>query len=380
MAEIVEINQFDQLEEIRLAWNSLLPSTPQASFFHSFDWFKTYWKHFGGEQQIKVLVVRAGGSPIGIVPLCIVNERYQVGEVRVLTYPLSDWGTWYGPIGSDQSASLFMATQHLANSPREWDMVDFRWVGADAYQSHAMGRALRAVGWSPRKSAYQTCSVIRTDQGDFEEYFAARSKKWRHELRRLDRVLERQGKVEIERHRPAGACCGDGDPRWDLYDQCLSISEQSWQGSSTTGNTICHDRVRDFLRDCHGAAARRGMLDLVVLRLNGAPAAFQYNYVYDRSVYGLRMGFDRNVSDQGIGKVLVSKMIEDSFRRGDRAVNLGSGDYDFKRRFRTHTETSYRYTCYPLTSLRSQSVRFSQWLKRSLGREAQPDAKLVKNP
>ena len=71
MADVVEINDLEQLEDYRLAWNALLPQTPRASFFHTIDWLQTYWQSFGHPQKLRVLVVRSEGKPIGIVPLCV---------------------------------------------------------------------------------------------------------------------------------------------------------------------------------------------------------------------------------------------------------------------------------------------------------------------
>ena len=84
----------------------MLPRTSAASFFHSFDWLEIYWRHFGDGQRLRVLVVRAGGEPLGILPLVVRSERTRLGTVRTLTYPLHDWGTFYGPIGPNPTATL----------------------------------------------------------------------------------------------------------------------------------------------------------------------------------------------------------------------------------------------------------------------------------
>ena len=363
MADLIEINDAEQLEQYRLTWNALLPQTRGASLFHSFDWLQTYWKFFGAEQQLRVLIVRSEGQPIGIVPLCVQTERYQVGQVRVLTYPLSDWGMWYGPIGPNPSASLFMAMKHLRETPRDWDMIDLRWIGVEPGQSDPTGRALHANGWPAERSDYQQTSIMRLENSNWETYRAGLSKKWRHELGRQQRGLERNFDVCVERHRPLGHCCGDGEPRWDLYENCLQIAEHSWQGGSTTGNTLTHSHVRDFLRECHSVAAKLGMLDMVVLKLDGQAAAFQYNYLFDGRLYGLRMGFDQEFARQGVGKALMGWTIKDSFARGDRLIDLGIGDFEFKRRFRTEVAISQRYSYYPWRAWRSQGVRLSRWIK-----------------
>ena len=366
MADVVEINDLEELEQYRLAWNSLLPQTPRASFFHTFDWLQTYWHFFGGEQQMRVLVIRSEGKPIGIVPLCVRTDHFHVGNVRVLTYPIDDWGTWYGPIGPNPSASLFMAMKHLQETPRDWDMLDLRWACVDEESSNTTQRALRAADWQAEQLDYQETSIVQFEGNDWESYRSGLSKKWRHEMGRAQRGLERDYEISFERHRPLGANCGDNDPRWDLYDNCLDIAEHSWQGDSTTGNTLSHSYVREFLRQCHQHAAKLGMLDMVVLKLDDQPAAFQYNYCYDGKLFGLRMGFDREYAKRGVGKALLGWTLKDSFERGDRVLDMGIGEYGFKHRFRTGTETSQRYTYYPWQAWRGQTVRLSHWLKRKM--------------
>lgn len=366
MAHVVEINNIEHLEQYRLAWNALLPRTARASFFHTYDWLRLYWKYFGEGKRLRVLVVQAAGSPIGIVPLVVQTERFHVGNVRVLNYPLNDWGMWYGPIGPNPSASMFMALRHLRDTPRDWDLLDLRWTDADRSDRSSTCRAIHAAGWQAERKPYQQSSLVTLSGTNWNEYLASLEKKWRHEIRRAGRMLRREGKVSFERHRPAGLGRGDGDPRWDMYRACLDISAHSWQARSQNGNTLSHPKVRDFLWECHEAAARLGMLDMALMKVDDRPAAFQYNYVYEGNVFGLRMGYDPSVSKHGLGKVLLSHMIEDSFARGDASIDMGIGDYSFKRRFRTDTTTSYRVSCYPLTAWRSQGVRLTRWVKDRL--------------
>jgi len=363
MVDLIEINDLNELEQYRLLWNALLPQTPRASFFHSFDWLKTYWQFFGGEQQLRVLVVYSAGKPIGIVPLCVRTEQYRIGNVCVLTYPMSDWGTWYGPIGPNPAATLFMAMKHLHTCPRDWDLLDLRWIGAEPGGRNPTAWACRAAGWQPALSDYQQVSLVQLEGTDWETYRANLSKKWRHELGRQQRKLERDFAVEFVRHRPLGANHGEDEPAWALYENCLEIAQQSWQGESTTGTTLSHGQVQDFLCASNAAAARLGMLDVVVLKLDSQPAAFQYNYHYQGKLFGLRMGFDRNLAPLGVGKALMGWTLQDSFDRGDRVFDLGIGDYDFKRRFRTGTETSLRCTYAPWQAWRGKGVCLSQWIK-----------------
>ncbi|TWU29445.1 hypothetical protein Pla144_02230 [Bythopirellula polymerisocia] len=366
MAEVIEINSLEELQPYQLAWNALHLQTPRASFFQTYDWFVTFWRHHGANQQMRVLIVRSSDSTIGILPLCIVEKEYRLTTVRVLTYPLSDWGMWYGPLGPNRSATLFMALQHLRNTHREWDVIDLCWTSGASGDGDATRRAMSAAGWQPQSAPHQESSVVRFSETNWEDYHRGLSKKWRHEIRRQTRNLQREGTVEFIRHRPQSAADGDGDPRWDLFDQCVEISRGGWQAKVTNGNTLCHDSVLEFLTDCHAQAARLGMMDMAILQFAGTPVAFQYNYFSRGEVSGLRMGYLSAMRDKGVGKLLLAKFIEDSFERGDQSLDLGIGEYDFKSRFRTNVETSYRYCYYPWNALRGQGVRLTQWLKQRL--------------
>jgi CelD/BcsL family acetyltransferase involved in cellulose biosynthesis len=225
---------------------------------------------------------------------------------------------------------------------------------------------MTAAGWKPHREVYQQSSLIHFQGNDWEAFFASLNKKWRHEIRRQERNLERLGEVEFVRHRPNSQASGDGNPRWDLFDQCLAVSRQSWQASVTNGNTLCHASVLPFIKECHEQAARLGMVDMAVLRLNGKPLAYQYNYHHQGDVFGLRMGYVSEARELGVGKILLTHFLEDCFHRGDKVLDMGIGDFDFKARFRTGIATSHRYSYSPWNSWRSQSVRLSHWLRQSL--------------
>lgn len=364
MVKVIEVNDIEELSQYRLLWNSLFPGTRNATFFLTFDWLDTYWRYFGHDQKLRVLIVFAAGEPIGILPLCVRTEPYRLSKVRVLTYPLDNWSTWYGPIGPNPAATMLAAMQHIRRTPRDWDMMELRWVADDATQGGKSARAMRIAGLLSDKQEYQQTSLIDLP-ASWEEYLAGRSKSARHHFRRMIRDLFEKRGAEYVRHRPLPASEGDGDPRWDLYSMCESVAEASWQSQVTSGNTITHQRVREYFRAAHAAATRLGMADINVLFVDGRPAAFKYGYHYQALVTALRTGFDAKMGD-GVGTALTLKSIEDSCRRGDRTIDFGPGEREHKRRLRTRTESTYRLTYTPLDSWRSQAVRFSRWAKRRL--------------
>lgn len=367
MADVVEINDLRSLSGYRLLWESLLAEMPAPSFFHTYDWLENYWRHFGQGQQLRVLVVRAAGHPVGIVPLCIRRRRHRLGTVRVLTYPLDNWGAFYSPIGKNLTATLLAAMRYIATSPRDWDQIDLPWTAHHAADGGRTERAMQQAGLTPRVEPHATTSVIDlAGQAGWDSFLAGLPKKTRHETRRRLRRMQEHGGVRIIRHRPESRRSGDGDPRWDLYEACECIARQSWQGSSTNGNTLSHEKYASFYRDSHASAARLGMADLALLEVDGRPAAFWYGYHAAGQVLGLRMGYHADSTMDGAGTALLATLIQDGIARGDQTFDLGVGPERYKERFRTHMLSSHRVTHTPTAAWRPQLVRASRWLKRQL--------------
>lgn len=345
MSSVQEINSIEELAGYRLLWNSLLAETREASFFQSLDWLEVYWRHFGADQKLRVLIVSSGGKPIGILPLVVRKDSTRVGTVRVLTYPLSDWGSFYGPIGPNPTATLLAGMSYISHGTRDWDVAEIRWVNNERCDFRRTEQAMKSAGIEGRKELWRQTGMIDMD-GTWDDYFASRSRSCRRKVRLMQRKLAERGTVEFIRYRPQGTANGDDDPRWDLYEMCEQIAERSWQGSSTTGTTITHASIRDFLRDMHVRACHAGAADLCLLLVDGRPVAFWYGYHYQGYVCGLRMGFDPEFADQGVGNVMICAVIKDSFERGDRTIDFGSDYLECKRRWVTSIAGSYRYCHY----------------------------------
>lgn len=363
MTEVLEIRDIDELASYRLAWNSWLAGSPRAAFVNTFDWLETYWRHFGQDQQLRALVVRSAGTPIGVLPLCVRDQRYSLNTLRVLTYPLDGWGNWYGPIGSNPAATMLAAMQHIRQSRRDWDLIDLPSTAPPSRDGGRVSRSMRVVGLFSAQTRYETGSFVDFD-GGWDAYLHAKPRKVRHEMRHELRRAFGDAEVETIRHRPRPAREGDGDPRWDLYAMCQQVALASWQAAEPANFTLVHERVRNFLRDAHEVAARNGMVDLNLLLVDGRPAAFAYNYQLHGQLTSVRFGFDASVDRRGLGTALALRMVEDSFRREDVSLDLGPGETLFQKRLRTRSEPVYRMSFVPLGSWRSQVVRLSNWAKR----------------
>jgi hypothetical protein len=355
-----EITDISRLDGYRAAWRELLRQTPGVSFFQSLEWLEVYWEHFGKGKLLRVLVVEEDRQPIGILPFIVQKERTRVGTMRILTYPLDNWASFYGPIGPQPEKTLTVGLEHLQHSPRDWDFLELRFGGAPGVSGTFTSNALEAAGMRAYPSLWGKTAMVDLSQG-WEAYQNTRKGLWRRRLRQAEAKLERQAKVEYVRYRPMANDTDNEKPRWDYFGECQKLAEKSWQSSATDGTTLSHPSVQPFLHDLHAVAVAEGAVDINLLLLDGRPAAFIYGYHYRGYVFGLRRGFDAGLSRTGVGNVLLWHTLRDSARRGDLIYDMGSGSQESKRHFLTHLMPIYRHSHFPNTAMRAQLLRFRRW-------------------
>jgi CelD/BcsL family acetyltransferase involved in cellulose biosynthesis len=359
MPRVLEINRIDELAPFRSEWQELLRQTPGASFFQSLEWLEVYWRHFGQPQKLRVLVLLVDDRPAGILPLVVVREKTKVGPFRTLTFPLHEWGSFYGPVGPDPERTLTAGLEHIRQTPRDWDIMELRWQGAVGTDPAQNRRAMLAAGFQSYATLWNRSAVVDLD-GTWDAYWSARKGAWLRRFHHDERKLAQQGSVSYVRYRPTGQP-GDDSPRWDLYDACEELARRSWQAEATDGTTLSHENVRGFLREMHETAATAGAADLNLLLLDDVPTAFIYGYHYGGYVYGLRRGYDSDQSRAGAGNVLLAYTLRDSFARGDRLYDMGVGSYASKRHFQTRLIPVLRYGHYPPEAPRTQLLRLKRW-------------------
>ncbi len=359
------ISDIDELRGLYADWRELCDATPNATFFQSPEWFNEYWKHFGSTRQLRFVRVGDPKKPVGLMPLIISQRVHKVGRLRVLEYPLDNWGNWFGPLGPSRGQIFTDAIMHLANGPRDWDLLELNGT-PDGSASQETLLAFNAAGLTPVITRGEEVSLINLE-GSWSNYWSERTSKWRNNVRRNEKRLYSKGQVRCLHYRPSANSENGGDPRWDLYDLCEQVSERSWQGTSTTGTTLTHPPARAFLRDVHAAASKCGTVSVNLLLVDELPVAFAYNYLYHGSVFGLRAGFDPHFASSGPGSVLLSRVIEDCFQHGDHTFDLGESPAEYKNFWRNQVQYRYRIRHFARDSFLAQALRLSQSLSTCLG-------------
>ena len=372
---VTEIRTLDELRLFRPTWLTLLDQTADADFFQTPYWLETYFEHFGAEQELRILVVSENGRPFGILPLVNAAYKCALGELRVLTYPLDWWGTFYGPIGSDPERTLRAGLAHIQRQPKDWDFLELQFVQGDALEAETespdetLGCLSNEGITSVVKEPQFHCARISLPT-TWEDYLAGRRKSWKTNIRRTENKTKKLGEVEHIRYRPAGSNGGEDNPRWDWYEECSRLSKLSWQGQSDNTQTFAHPKVDAFLRALHQQAVNAGCVDMNLLVCDGKAVAYHYGYHWKGYFSSLRLGFDPQFSKQGVGTVLTSRMIQDSIQRGDHTFDFLPDCMKAKLPWKTSVDVGFRYTYFPSLMGRAGMLKLKRWFDREVRKKS----------
>ncbi len=348
--------------ELRGEWNALARQVPGSQFFQTHDWLSVYWNHFGQNQELRIATTRDNGKLTAVVPLVLRREVRQVGEVRVLTYPLDDWGSLFQPLTLDVNATTERVLAYLAEAPRDWNILSWRWCQDHQPSTRALRRQMSELGMRVHESVRETAAFIELPS-TFDEYMDSRSSKFRNNVKRWRRRVEEYGTLRFEKYRATEE--NGWAPRWELWDFCVELAARSWQGSSQTGTTLSHPEIKTFLRDVHGVAANLGAIDVNLMYLNDEPVAFEYGYCWHGYKYALRFGYDASCCNAGIGNVMWLESIKASIEAGDHTFDMGPGSLEYKRHYCTHMHDCLTLDHFSKSSTRAQLIAlkhdFSSW-------------------
>ena len=284
MITVAEYNDLSALASLRETWRELWWKTPNASFFQSVEWLENvYRQRFGGE-RLRVLVVSMQGHPVGIVPLVVATAWSGVGPLRVLKYANAEVAFLCGPIGPSPCVTLDAALKHVAQTDRNWDVIDVCHVDEPAFDCGRTRRALWQGGFVSRRRIDGSRAIVECHE-DWVRYWGSRSDATRDEYRRCERELAERGQIEYIRYRPEGSPLGDDDPRWNLVEE---IERNSPATARRNGNNID--------RPLHAAAVGIAGIDINLLRLHGRAIAWAYNYRCDGRVDVQRSAPSPNIS------------------------------------------------------------------------------------
>ena len=354
VTQIETISSEAEFAKIAVPWDELVRSMPRPSPFLLHGWLLEWWRHYGGKRRLAVHIAIRGDRLVGALPLC----RSRRFGLRVTEF----MGGTHAPL-----TDLMVAPgEDPATAARLADRI--RSPGADLADLYGIPGDSRLVAALPTGSLHlleRLDAPVLDLRGGWDASDPLRlSSKARRERSRRRRRLEALGAVEISIAR-------DGEDLRKPLEEAFRIHALRWRGRREPPGFGTHVG-RAFHRAALLRLAAAGVPRLVTLRLNGQPVAFSLYLLFERTVYGVAMGFDPAFARYSPGTETLLRSLESAAAEGAERIEFLGAATPYKRTFTDRLEPIHEGIGLPST-LRGQvavgllvgGIRARRSLKRS---------------
>jgi len=360
------VEDWHDLESMAEEWDALAGDAIEGSPSSESWMLLPSLRYLAEGTTIKVLVIRATdvgagaacGRLCGVFPFQVFGDYH---GLPVRTFRL--WNHMYSlfpaPLLRRDAAGDCIRTMltWLATERPHRVFLEFPDLRADSEFYHQLSEVLRNDGTIHQIVDVATRAVFRL-RHDAESYLQQISTM---RLRRYERRLSEMGAVSFDEY-PAAADAA----AW--LDEFAALEMSGWKGRSGTafGSKPSH---RAWLLEVGKAAAARGRLMMLAMRLDGRPIAMKLNILSDSGGYAFKTAFDEAYSRYSPGTLLELEHIRRLHANSDISWmdSLAGPEHSLANRVwrdRTAVVTLLVAPASLLSEFALSLLPFFRWLKR----------------
>lgn len=325
---------------LRDAWNQLLDSSASNGVFLTHEWLSCWWKHLSEGRGLSILVARDGGRLIGILPLAERPADY----ARMMPRRLEFLGS--GLIGSDYLDAIIESdredevnaafAEYFHSRGR---MLQLSQLRTESCLVSKLAESLAGYGWAAADQKLNICPYIDLKDKTWEIYLNGISANIRKNVNRYLRLLPKNFEMRVD-------CVKTAPEAGAAIDVVIDLHRKRWEAAGTS-EAFQTSAVNAFHHEFARLAAGRGWLRILLLWLNGRPAASLYGLLYGQKFYFYQSGFDPEFSKHSVGVATMGLAIKTAIDEGALEYDFLHGDEEYKFHWATATRDLGRIELYP---------------------------------
>ncbi len=365
MIVIKSITQVDGFKKLSPIWNPLLQKSGSNNVFSTFEWLYTWWKHFGDERELSILLAKEGEEVIGIAPLMIEKKRIlRYVPIKVVLFigtGISDYSDFI--IVKEREKVLNLFFEYLQKRRNLWDRVDLREIREDSPNLAVIQDNLEKQGFIGNICEIGKCPYIGT-KNEWSSYYSSLSKNFRQDIRTQYNRIEKNGlayrifsKEKEINNEFLGILI-------DTHLEGIAGKNKNSFLETEKGTSFLKVIVREF--------EKQGWVTINIVYIDEKVAAYALGFQYGNRYYYWNIGKDNRYDDFSPGKLLLHHMLTECFSNNTiKEFDLLRGQEHYKYRWTKLERKNYRITAQS-DSLYSRTVFKVQGIYRSLIKSNKP--------
>jgi CelD/BcsL family acetyltransferase involved in cellulose biosynthesis len=277
---VVVVEDERALDALEPEWNALLERS-DASVFQSFEWLRTWWRHFGEgrrDARLHVVTVRGRDGLVGVAPFYVERARVlgalPLRRLLYIGHRDSDYLDALAARGREAECAEAVAG-YLAGRGDVFDVAILEETPDRSQVGRLLHESFVRRGWAASRFVEGPCPRTALG-GTWEETIARFKIDDRREVRRRLRNIQKEHRVELE-VVTAGA---DVVPSMREF---VEMHQQRWARDGYWGAFADRDQA-EFHCEAAERLSRRGWLFLAFLRVDGRRCAVNYGFAFRDAV------------------------------------------------------------------------------------------------
>lgn len=293
---------------VREEWWQLIRQNASATPFHAPEWLITWWRHFGSG-QLMVALLWSGQQLRGVLPAFL----HTWNGSRQLTLVGTGITDYLEPLVNNEDLPL--ALSEIAGKT-SWERIV--WQDLPACSPLAETRLWPGFGLSIQPDV-PISSIPLT--GSFDDYWAARSKDLRRNLRRYGDRAAALAPLAFHYSNFFEST---------VIEELFRLHAQRWGRRGEPG-TVEANGSAEFLRAACRELADAGRLRVYWLTWGEKIVAASIGFEWDAAIFSYLSAFDPEREDLGFGRVLLYRSLRHSWARNIERWHFLRGEESYKQ-------------------------------------------------
>lgn len=307
-------------------WRELFQRIGCQTPFLSVEWMASWWRHWGGKNQLFIVTVRqASGRLLAIAPFYVRRSVFGPLGPRGLCFLAHKW------VGSDHLNILVdpeyeqPAIQAILGFVEQrravWDYIELA-DGEEASPAFArLCEGFQLLGMTQRVTHAETCPYTALPSS-FETFLAGVGSNLRYNFRRRRRAFEREGEFKFTVLR-------SHDELQEHFGELVRLHRLRFEHQHKYTSFLT-PHIQDFHADALTHMAANGMARLCLLQVGGKAVGALYGFSVGKTFSFYQTGIDPAWQRLSVGLVMMGCSIEEAIRTGHERFDFLRGDEAYK--------------------------------------------------
>lgn len=317
---IIEIDNFSDFLNLEKEWNTLLEKC-EHSIFSTWEWHSTWWKHFGSDKRLILLLATDNDKIIGIAPLMYYTRKIfglRRGKIAFIGTPHTDYNDFIIADETEKCLRLFM--EYLNKLPEKWNYIELTEIPEKSKCIpilSKLSKTLKPSSVCPYKQLPKSPNAFLDSLGS----------SMRRNLRRYMKKIEKKFQVEF-------SDCSDVKTCTEGMHLLFKLHQKRWKSKGLPG-AFADVNFCNFHFEIAKIFAKRKQLGLFLLKLSDEPVAAIYGFKDQTKFYLYLSGFDPDYSECRVGNLLIAYVMENCIREGLSEFDFMRGGEEYKGLWKT---------------------------------------------